>query len=278
MAPVNHTIFHHFSLLPPEIRDQIWHDALPDATRPALFLYQKGCWRPRRLMPGDDDYDHVNEDCNLNMEFDYKLLTPAQYDIPLAFVNREARRHALGWIRAQGLDIRHNENRRPSFIRYFDPDRDALYVPTEKWWEFIREPINRQLQPDLEGETIMLKTYVKHLAVSDSLLQMKASLGGVFEYYFKLEALYVFKEKALTAEFSRGSLKRHQVYEYHPLRRGMFVWDVGRSKFHYEEHKSDREEPTHRLIKKAAERLRKELAIEAYDGFQIQRAKVHARV
>ena len=104
----------------------------------------------RRLSKSDEGYDPENDENNLNLEFRHDLLDDAQFEVPLVFVNREARRTALAWVRKQGIEIRPRENRQyPVFVRPFDPMRDALYVALDKWHDFLCEPDDRQSQPDL---------------------------------------------------------------------------------------------------------------------------------
>jgi hypothetical protein len=84
-------VFSLFSRLPPGLRNQIWPDALPKKAKQAIYFYKKGCWRPRRLTKADVDYDPKNDELNLKFEFHHNLLDYVQFEIPIFFVNREAR-------------------------------------------------------------------------------------------------------------------------------------------------------------------------------------------
>lgn len=73
-----------------------------------------------------------------------------QFEVPLLFVNREARGIALAWVREQGIEIRPREHRQyPIFVRPFDPMRDVLYVALDKWDDLLREPNDWKFQLDL---------------------------------------------------------------------------------------------------------------------------------
>ena len=127
-------VFSLFSILPAELRNQIWQDALPDKVGQALYFYRKGCWCPRRLTEADEDYDPENDELNLNIEFFHDLLDYVQFEVPLFFVNHEARGITLSWIHEQGLKIHFREDRCSLiFERLFDPIHDTLYVPLNKW-------------------------------------------------------------------------------------------------------------------------------------------------
>jgi 2EXR family len=83
------TCFPLFSSLPRELRDQIWRNAMPSELRPALYLYRKGCWRPRRLLQHEEGYDPENDEYSLSFEFRYDLLDDTQLQVLLAFVQFE---------------------------------------------------------------------------------------------------------------------------------------------------------------------------------------------
>lgn len=127
VVATNSSIFPLFSSLPPELRNQIWRDAVPDKVGPALYFYRNGYWCPRRLSKSDKGYDPEKDENNLNFEYRHDLLDDAQFEVPLVFVNLEARGIALAWVREQGIEIRFCENRQhPIFVRPCDPMRDAL--------------------------------------------------------------------------------------------------------------------------------------------------------
>jgi len=77
VATTNTAVFSLFFSLPAELRNQIWEDVLPDATKPALVAYKPGCWRLQGAEP------------DLEFEFHHELLN-VHIEMPMAFVNREA--------------------------------------------------------------------------------------------------------------------------------------------------------------------------------------------
>jgi hypothetical protein len=178
-AATNSSTFPLFSSLAPELRDQIWRDALPDKVGPALYFYREGCWCPRYLLPSDEEYDPQDHDLNLNFEFRHDLLDVVQFEVPLFFVNREARDIALAWVREHGIEIRAREDRQsPVFVCPFNPIRDVLYIALDKWDEFLREPDDRGFQPDLVERLMTVKSAdVPCIAVPEALFRNEVAAG-----------------------------------------------------------------------------------------------------
>ncbi|ELR08743.1 hypothetical protein VC83_00312 [Pseudogymnoascus destructans] len=142
--------FPRFSELPPELRNQIWNDALLEKDRPALFPYIDGCWHPIDLSESDEGYI-ANTD-NIRLEFNPALLDPIPIEVPVYFVNREAPGAALAWAHRQGVRIIfYTEEQRLVFGRLFDNEQDTLYVALSNFADFFVEPYNRLAEPDLFG-------------------------------------------------------------------------------------------------------------------------------
>ena len=94
---------------------------------------ERGVGVPDPLSKSDEEYGPEYDENILFFEFRYDLLGDAQFEVPLVFVNCEARGIALAWVREQGIELRSRENRQnPIFVRPFDPMRDALYVALDK--------------------------------------------------------------------------------------------------------------------------------------------------
>lgn len=147
--------FPKFCQLPPEIRILVWERALPASSKdsPALFPYKSGCWQPRYLEASDPEYlHHWGQDNNIDFDFHHYLLDPVQLDIPLFFVNREARQVASAWICRHIIEIWPRDGR-IFFSRWFDKERDTLYIPSCSA-DFIIEPQDRPFEPDLIGKTL----------------------------------------------------------------------------------------------------------------------------
>ena len=185
--------FQSFSSLPAELRVQIWRDALPVRAGPALHFYKPGCWIPRYLSESEPGYYPDNNDLNLELEFHYELLDRPQIEVPLVYVNHEARSVSLAWIREQGIETHfRDDRRRPVFVRPFDPSYDAIYVPLDRWHDFDREPHERLWQPDLHGKLVNMGPNLWRIAVPEALLQSGGdSLSDILDSYFSLRALFV---------------------------------------------------------------------------------------
>ena len=165
-----------FSCLPLELRLQIWRDALPHIIRPAIHFFQKGCW-DRQLSPPNNEF-----------KYGLGLLDIFQFEMPVFFVNREARDVVWAWIRKHGIKTRAHEDRRsilvcppspifvypppPIFVCPFDPIRDVLYVALDKWDEFSSVPYDLRKQMKFPEKHIATKTaFVTRIAVPEALFR-----------------------------------------------------------------------------------------------------------
>jgi hypothetical protein len=182
-------IFPRFADLPGELRNQIWHAALPPNIGPALYLYRTGCISIRE----DPDYYYPLPIVALSIEFRGDGLGKAELTVPLWFVSREARSMVLPWLQAQqGVRIRHrdDDNRsstsrpspvldpeldhrpclQPIFVKAFDPERDTVYVPDDQWETFLSEPLNRLFKPGTDDRYYVMRL-LPRVAVPVSLLK-----------------------------------------------------------------------------------------------------------
>ncbi|KAF4967694.1 hypothetical protein FSARC_4754 [Fusarium sarcochroum] len=177
-----------FPNLPPELRNQIWHQALPELSQPGLFSYhRKGCWQPKWLTPEDWDYYPGDYD-NIRFEFRHDLIT-MPVEMPLFFVNCEARDIALPWIRDNDIEIRFSEDRL-HFIRRLDSELDALYLPMEKMLDFDMEPVDRMFEPDLIERMLSEITHLRHFAMSEEFFHTEEILPEAWGS-FGIRVLYV---------------------------------------------------------------------------------------
>ncbi|KAI9722706.1 MAG: hypothetical protein M1812_001637 [Candelaria pacifica] len=249
-AAVNHSLFPQFSSLAPELRNQIWADALPEKLGPALYFYRKGCWCPRRLSREDEGYDPENDEHNLTFEFRHDLLDDVQFEVPLLLVNREARSMAVAWVLAQGTKIRPCKNRKyPVFMRPFNPIRDALYIPVDKWNDFLREPDDRLFQPDLVDQLVDTKSDITRIAVPEALLRKEAGmLSEVFRHFFNLEELVVIGDVQPDLRSMDEDSKAQRPWEFESTQEGAFVWNNDRGSFDLEDNKNSGHEALYRLI------------------------------
>jgi 2EXR family len=187
-----------FARLPPELRNQIWHDALPAKVGPHLFLYKPGSWGPYQLNEADPEYSAENNELNWEFRWDYNLIQDTYFSVPLFFVNHEARSVALGWLYKHRIDTRtiigaENSPRRV-FLRGWNPVRDAIYVPIKLWNEFLQEPAYRLNQADIEGRSFTMVGGIWHLAVPETLKITEHDILALFDelqYYPEIRALYI---------------------------------------------------------------------------------------
>ncbi|KAG5998660.1 hypothetical protein E4U52_006456 [Claviceps spartinae] len=139
-------MFPFFSSLAPELRHYIWRLSLPNDIGPALHYYHgEGYWRVRKVEEHRPTYRPGYRD--EEMEFRTDLIDPeVQFYLPQFFVNHEAHDIAVAWLRQQGgrfVLSRGKAQKMFHFIRPFNAERDLLYIPHDKWDQFIDEPSDR---------------------------------------------------------------------------------------------------------------------------------------
>ncbi|KAI9745723.1 MAG: hypothetical protein M1818_001259 [Claussenomyces sp. TS43310] len=261
-----------FSRLPRELRDQIWCDALPDKVGPALFFFREGCWCPRRLTESDKQYDPADDELNLEFQFRPDLLDDTQFDIPLVFVNREARRVALAWAREQGIEVRPCEGRKdPFLVRPLDLMRDALYITLDQWDGFLDEPSDRQSQPDLFDRMVNLEPYITRLAVSEALLRREvATLDFLFLHYYRLNMLLIIVDAQLDLQPADNDVEVQRRWEFENAQGGALFWDPDRGVFDPGDAEYVGDEDLYRLILEAAKVLGECLPKEHIRSFEIR--------
>ncbi|KAG6165530.1 hypothetical protein E4U11_000307 [Claviceps purpurea] len=157
-------MFPFFSRLAPELRNHIWHLSLPNDIGPALHFYHgEGYWRVRRVAEHKPTYRPGYRD--EEMEFRTDLIDhEVQFCLPQFFVNHEAHDIAAAWLRQQGggFVLSPGKARKMDrFIRPFNAERDFLYIPHDKWDQFIDEPDERLL----EGSQRALGIDIVHKAI-----------------------------------------------------------------------------------------------------------------
>ena len=181
---IDTSTFHLFTSLAPELRHQIWHAALPDEIGPALYFYKKGSWCPQHPLPSDERSNFENDEPYVDFEFRHDLLDAVQVEIPLFFVNREARHIALAWIHKHNIKMRAyarecGQLQAPVFVSRFDPIYDTLYIAVDKWDEFLCEPDDRCFQPDMVEQFIHVHpANVTRIAVPEALFRGESEVAA----------------------------------------------------------------------------------------------------
>jgi hypothetical protein len=300
-AATNTSIFHLFTSLAPELRDQIWRAALPDEVRPVLYFYKKGGWCPRRLLPSDERYNPETNELNVNFEFRHDLLDAVQLEIPLFFVNREARNIALAWIREHNIDIRvyaykYGQLPSPVFVSPFDPIYDALYIALDKWDEFLCEPDDRCFQPDMveqfihvqpaditriampealfrgEGEVAVALAELMVITIPFSFLYLYFSdLRKLQDRFFgQLQVLFIMVDTPLDLQATNNGMKIQPRWELENIEGGAFFWNHDRGRFDFNENGYAIDEALYKLMEEINKSLGEELVKNSIRSFEVR--------
>lgn len=270
-----------FPDLPAELRDQIWHHALPRSFAQALYLYRKGCWQPRRLAPDDPEYDPINADLNLNYEFHHALLYSAQVSVPIFSVCREARAVARAWMRDHGFRVRHiKSGGLLIFTRDFDPRTDVLYVPRDRWDDFVREPFDRQFEPDLLDRNMGCPPpRFTRVAIAEGVLRNEQDpLPELFDWYHRLEDVYVVRGDDAVRIREDHEARVQAQSGLDGVSQRCLVWDGGDEKFAWRGRDQDGGDSCRELNRVVEEKTRGDLVGKLVEHgpkrFQIQQALV----
>jgi hypothetical protein len=178
IATPNPATFSRFSTLAGELRNQIWHYALPtaDEIEPALTFFKPGCWRWQGAQP------------DLEFVFHHELLE-VHVEIPMAFVNREARSIAVTRIRELGLVTKSRSDQYPVFIRTFNPEEDAIFVKPGQLDEVIMDAHKPQYDPWEEGRQWGTSSEYRKIAMSQTSFLTPLHVEGIKEEMEAMEAM-----------------------------------------------------------------------------------------
>ncbi|KAF2876937.1 hypothetical protein BDV95DRAFT_601348 [Massariosphaeria phaeospora] len=153
-AATDTTVFPLFSALAAELRNQIWQEALPkNMKEPTLGLFKAGSWRIQGAEP-----DLLLGFCCDSLNVDVEM--------PLAFVDHEARSIALAKIREHGLAIRARRNQYPILVRPFKPTVDALYVSLSALTNILVDLVDRTFEPDLIERLVEFRLPIEKSAMT----------------------------------------------------------------------------------------------------------------
>jgi hypothetical protein len=175
--------FHLFPNLAAELRNQIWQDALPDTTTPALVPWKPGFWYVRSAEP------------DIEWRPPHDLIIEVPIEIPTAFINHEARSIALAYVRDLRLKPTargHDQN--PVFTRPFEPLKDALLMQPSEIEVIGWEAAKRLYQDDMEGVHLSAYSDLKSIAMSATGLRRENAMQYVVElldYYTAVNTLFV---------------------------------------------------------------------------------------
>ncbi|KND89057.1 hypothetical protein TOPH_06261 [Tolypocladium ophioglossoides CBS 100239] len=243
-----------FSSLPPELRNRIWQDALPDKDGPALYPYKRGCWSPRHLLESDEGYDPNDKD-NVDLEFRHDLLDYVQVKVPLVFVSREARGIALAWVREQGIEMRFREEAQCHiFARPFDPVRDALYIAPDKLNDFCLELYDRMSEPDISELIVSIGPDLTRFAMPEALLWSERNMmPQIFEFFSRLAKLFIIVDAQ--PDFEDNDIKVQRRWELESTQGRAFVWNHENGGFDLGDGEDINDEVLYKKIEEASKGL-----------------------
>ncbi|KAF2148498.1 hypothetical protein K461DRAFT_65024 [Myriangium duriaei CBS 260.36] len=163
--------FTSFSLLPPELRAQIWRYALPQLRGPTLYHFHPYLRKVKRLKRSDPRYLRASKRRNNSTNSDTTVPSrPEKLDhplyLPMALVNSEARHIALSWATKHASRVRQVHGL--GFVERFDVAQDSIYIEANSH-EFLNwrkagnfiEPEWTRSRPDFR---------IRHVAVHQSVL------------------------------------------------------------------------------------------------------------
>ncbi|KAL2823228.1 hypothetical protein BDW59DRAFT_163392 [Aspergillus cavernicola] len=273
-----------FTRLPGELRNQIWQLALRDPLgqqQQQLCFYKSGCWDPRRLTAADSGYDPDNEEHNLEFEFHHDRLDRVLVEVPLFFVNREARSFARAWIHKQGLQICFDKYTQSLyFVRPVNPKEDILYISKEQFINFLSDPYDRLFQPDLKNHYISWNApEFRRLALPVALLaeQGPDTLAEVMRDFYLTEIILIVKADpgGLWTEGHEARVRqRWELESTAGIEGPICCWDLVNEQFQWMDRDSTdiSEYPLKKLLEDACLHLRTELLDNHTQHFKIRLA------
>ncbi|KAK5661343.1 hypothetical protein OQA88_11238 [Cercophora sp. LCS_1] len=226
-----------FSLLPGELRNQIWHMVIQSTTKTQhIHRYRSGGWQPRHLVLGKDAHYHPGgEHDNIDLEWQHAIFNDIRIDMPLAWVNREARSIALAWMEENGVKLASpspQQIRNARYARPFNPSFDAVYIPDhDSLVEFFEEYYKRFFEPDLLRKTVGTWSWIRYVAMPEVLFWKEMDVGGfeaLAENHMFLRAVLVVVADGPQLEGNDWSC------EYESADLGLIRWRQSQSKFEYE--------------------------------------------
>lgn len=235
-----HRAFHPFPRLPAELRLQIWRETLPDLEGVTLHGYKKGCWDLRDPLPEESN---APTRADKILDFRHELLDDVHIDMPIVFVNREARATALSWARAQGIKMDFNtEKACHVFVLPFNPWQDALFINSHKLDEFCVEPADRLAGLQFRGQSAYSNPEITQVALPHTALTSEISVFYDMIHWFpRLEVVYIIVDieigedipKRLSAEDRRRAKERmkHQRWKASQAQGHSYAWDSKDRKF-----------------------------------------------
>ncbi|KAF2154486.1 hypothetical protein K461DRAFT_293128 [Myriangium duriaei CBS 260.36] len=262
--------FYLFSRLPAEIRDQIWHEALPDPDSQSLFFYKETCWVAETLDPSDPDYIHGPNNDNRCMRFQEAALDDCSVSVPLINAVLEARHIGIKWAKSQSLrvapSLHVSEQLRVSSS--FDFHRDVLYVLPELYNHFINQPYDLLSLPENQGQHFLNHAAVEHIALPQSSLSKKHHyLPELLDQIPAIQTLLV----VVDPQPYQLAGKDISSWKLEPIHGGGLTWDEAKHSFQPEK-QGDRvkDERLYRLLMTLRETMTEAMSNSGLTSFAIQ--------
>lgn len=239
-----HRAFHLFPCLPAELRLQIWRETLPDLDGVTLHGYKKGCWDLRDPLSGESEGESgALGRADKILDFRHERLDDVYIDMPIVFVNREARGTALSWARAQGIKMDFNTDKACHvFVLPFNPWQDALFINSHKLDEFCIEPADRLAGLQLRGQSAYSNPEITQVALPHTALTSEmAVFYDLIHWFPRLQVVYIIVDIEIgpalpkyssTEERARHKERmKHQRWKTSQTQGHSYVWDNKDRKF-----------------------------------------------
>lgn len=212
-----------FSLFPnlsPELRIQIWNYALLEEKESS----EKAVGRCFHLL-----LTRVK-----NSPWYSNILDNIQIEIPLAFVNHEARDVALCWIHEQDIKVRANNNTQPYILTCeFDPMCDTLYVPLDKKPDFLNEYRQTTRWRGLGGQGFYysVRSKLTYIAIPEALLEDADISDEMFQNFFDPKVHFIIANTQ--PDFEDNGMKVQQQWNLETFQGMCVSWDIEQRKFEW---------------------------------------------
>lgn len=263
------SVFPLFLSLPPELRNQIWHDALPEKDEPALFPYRKGCWCPRCISGSGNGYN-PEYPADIYLEFRHDLLEPVQVEVPLVFVNREARTIALAWVHNQGIEMRFREDKQCHvFVRPFDPAQDTLYITPDEVDDYYTETLIQPYEPGPNDRFMNTPCpSPTRIAVPEAQIQRDpVVLFEMIDWFYNLRELFIIVGRRPDLE---EDMKMQRQWKLKSTHGRAYFWNRNHGGFDWSDSEDISDKALCRWMKKASKELSVMATKNSVPGFGIR--------
>ena len=267
--------FQSFSKLPPELRVKIWHASLPIIDHGAVFFYRKEGWAPEVL--SESDPRHLGRGPEMTFGFRPELLdkVAVKTHMPLAAVNREARRVAIEWVHRQDVkEDFHKDFHCHTFSRSFDPARDILYMGL--WMDAYGECMDRIFEPDVVNRNIDTDIFYAPVAMPLALLFTEWEvIGDLILEWFRPAVIYLVVDipPHLHLHLQVDQMRIQRRWELRERGRA-FVWNWYHHRFELRDGESIEPEPFYERIGDMLGKLTEKFAGEGIRNLKVQPAFV----